>query len=66
VVFKDSVEYLGHVVDEAGLHSSPRKIEAIKKALRPKELRSFQGMIHYYGKFIPNKKECILIMLDLS
>ena len=54
--FKDSIEYLGHVVDEAGLHTSPRKVEAIVNAPRSKtkqELRVFLGMIHYYGKFVP-------------
>ena len=54
--FKDSVEYLGHVVDEAGLPTSPRKVEAIVKAPRSKikqELRVFLGMIHYYRKFVP-------------
>ena len=32
-------------------------IEAVKKAPLPKnvqELRSFLGLVHYYGKFIPN------------
>ena len=52
-----SVEFLGHRIDREGLHTTPQKIEAIKKAPQPRnvqELRSFLGMVHYYGKFISN------------
>ena len=53
----DSVEYLGHRIDANGLHTTDRKVEAVKKAPLPKnvqELRSFLGLVHYYGKFMPN------------
>ena len=52
-----SVQYLGHSVDAEGLHTTPGKLEAVVKAPEPKnvqELRSFLGMLNYYGKFIPN------------
>ena len=52
-----SVEYLGHRVDATGLHTTQSKVEAIQKAPQPKntqELRSFLGLVHYYGKFIAN------------
>ena len=55
--FKDSVEYLGHCVDTQGLHTLPSKVEAILKAPDPEnlqQLRSFLGLLNYYGKFIPN------------
>ena len=51
------IEYLGHVVNEAGLHPLPSKVEAITKAPIPvnaQQLRSFLGLVNYYGKFIPN------------
>ena len=51
------VEYLGHVIDEQGLHPTEEKVKAIKDAPRPKnvsELRAFLGIINYYGKFLPN------------
>ena len=54
---KDSVEYLGHRVDSQGLHTLPSKVEAILKAPDPEnlqQLRSFLGLLNYYGKFIPN------------
>ena len=53
---KDSVEYLGHVIDKTGLHTSTKKVKAVQEAPLPKnrkQLKSFLGLIHYYGKFIP-------------
>ena len=55
--FKESVEYLGHVIHKNGLHTSPDKVEAVLKAPPPvdvSQLRSFLGMLNYYGKFISN------------
>ena len=52
-----SVEYLGHRIDAEGLHAMPSKLQAIVQAPAPKnvqELRSFLGLLNYYGKFIPN------------
>lgn len=55
--FKQSIEYLGHVIDERGLHKSQDKVKAILDAKRPqntKELKSFLGLANYYNKFTPN------------
>ncbi len=55
--FADSVEYLGHRVDASGLHTTDKKVEAVRAAPEPKntqELRSFLGLLQYYGKFLPN------------
>eukprot|EP00731_Ephydatia_muelleri_P012858 Em0007g168a len=52
---KESVEYLGHVISRNGICTSPKKIEVIQKApipLNVTELRSFLGIVNYYGKFI--------------
>ena len=54
---KPSVEYLGHRVDATGLHTTASKVEAVQKAPPPQnvqELRSFLGLVHYYGKFLPD------------
>ena len=54
---QESVEYLGHRVDAEGLHTTSEKLEAIVKAPEPsnvQELRSFLGLLNYYGKFMPN------------
>ncbi|GJX73162.1 putative reverse transcriptase domain-containing protein [Tanacetum coccineum] len=49
------VQFLGHVINEDGIHVDPSKIEAVKnwKALRtPFEVRSFLGLAGYYRRFI--------------
>ena len=54
---KESVEYLGHLIDAEGIHATPEKLAAIHHAPAPRnvtELRSLLGLINYYGKFIPN------------
>ena len=51
------VEYLGHQISSDGIRPFPTKVEAIIKAPVPgniQKLRSFPGLINYYGKFIPN------------
>ena len=53
----DAVEYLGHLIDAEGLHTLSSKVKAIQDAPQPQnvqELRSFLGLLHYYGKFLPN------------
>ena len=52
-----SVEFLGYRVDGEGRHSTDEKIAAISEAASPKnvaELRSYLGLLNYYGHFIPN------------
>ena len=54
---QSSVEYLGHRIDAEGVHTTTRKVDAILKAPTlsdVQQLRSFLGLLHYYGKFIPN------------
>ena len=53
----DSVEHLGHQIDKTGVRAVPSKVSAIMNAPTPnnvQELRSFLGLLNYYGKFIPN------------
>ena len=53
----EAVEYLGHRIDSDGLHTLDSKVTAVLEAPCQKdvqELRSFLGLIHYYGKFMPN------------
>ena len=65
---RDSVEYLGHIVDANGLHATPEKIAAIERAPRPQnvtQLRSFLGLLNYYRKFLPNLAATIQPLNDL-
>ncbi|KAJ9556063.1 hypothetical protein OSB04_010677 [Centaurea solstitialis] len=51
------VHFLGHVVNEEGIHVDPAKIEVIKKWEAPKtptEIRQFLGLAGYYRRFIAN------------
>ena len=51
---QDSVEYLGHVIDKKGLHTSDKKVKAIQKAPAPKNIKQLKSFLHYYGKFVLN------------
>ena len=52
-----SVSYLGHKIDAEGLHPLSDKLQAVKEAPTPRnvsELKSYLGLLTYYGKFLPN------------
>lgn len=52
-----SVAYLGHIIDKDGIHTDPKKTEAIEKYPSPssyKELHTFLGLCGYYRQFIKN------------
>ena len=51
------VVYLGHKIDEHCLHPLAEKVEAVQAAPAPtnvSELKSYLGLLAYYGKFLPN------------
>ncbi|GKB89085.1 reverse transcriptase domain-containing protein [Tanacetum coccineum] len=51
------VQFLGHVVNQNGIHVDPSKIEAVKNwkaPTTPFEIRSFLGLAGYYRRFIAN------------
>lgn len=55
--FCKSIEYLGYILSEEGLSTSPSKISAIEKAPTPTnviQLQAFLGMVNYYGKYVPH------------
>ena len=54
-LFKDRLEYLGHVVSSKGIETNPKKIAAILNWPHPRnitQIRSFLGFCNYYRKFI--------------
>lgn len=53
----DRIEYCGYVIDRFGIHKMANKVEAIQNAPCPRDksqLRSFIGLVNYYGRFFPN------------
>ena len=52
-----SVEYLGFKISADGLHPTTEKIQAVQEAPAPTnvtQLKSFTGLVNYYGKFLPD------------
>ena len=55
--FLKEIQYLGHIISQAGIRMDPEKLEVIKGWPIPTnlhELRSFIGMCAYYRCFIEN------------
>lgn len=55
--FKRKIHYLGHMVDENGIHTDPEKVKSILNFQTPKnvtELRRFMGIISWCRRFIPD------------
>ena len=65
---KTSLKFLGHVVNQAGIHADLDKTSAITKMLPPAtvtELRHFLGMVNQLRKFTPNLAELTKPLRDL-
>ncbi|UYV65945.1 hypothetical protein LAZ67_3005963, partial [Cordylochernes scorpioides] len=62
------IEYLGHLIKEDGIRPLDHKVQALQKAKCPtniSELRSFLGLVNYYGKFIPNLPDLLRPLHEL-
>ena len=56
-LFQKEVEFLGHIINESGVNTDPKKIECIADWPIPRnvrEVRSFLGLCGYYRRFIAN------------
>ena len=56
-LWKEEVEYLGHIISHGGVKVDPNKIKAIKewtKLVNISKLRGFLGLTGYYRRFIKN------------
>jgi len=57
IFFKEQISYLGHIIGKDGIKKEQKKMEAVEKLPRPRnvsEVRAFLGLINYYGRFIEN------------
>ncbi|GFS84591.1 hypothetical protein NPIL_179691 [Nephila pilipes] len=54
---KDTIDFLGHTINDKGCTPHSEKVQAIVKFSKPvtiSDLRRFLGMVNYYHRFIPN------------
>ena len=67
--FQDEIEFLGHKIDSQGIHKTNEKISAIVNAHVPKnvhEVKSFLGLVTFYGKFCHNLATIAKPLNDLT
>ena len=63
------VEYLAYVIDEKGLHSSDKKLEAIRNSPVPQNVQQLiflLGLVYYYGKCLHNLASVLYPLLRLD
>nr|XP_034194962.1 uncharacterized protein LOC117611144 [Osmia lignaria] len=54
---RNSLKYLGHIVDNEGLRTDPEKVSAVAELPPPaniKDLRRFLGLLSWYRRFVPD------------
>ena len=64
---QESVEYLGHRIDQTGVHTSAQKVKAVVNAPSPcnlQELRLFLGLLNYCPGFLPNLASTFILSMS--
>ncbi|GJR61854.1 putative reverse transcriptase domain-containing protein [Tanacetum coccineum] len=65
----NTVKFLGHVIDNSGIHVDPAKIEVVKNwasPTTPSEIRQFLGLTGYYRRFIEGFSKIAKPMTELA
>ena len=65
---KESIQFLGHEVDQKGIRIADSRIEAIQNFPKPtstKELERFLGLFAFLHRFIPNVSGIVSSLHDL-
>ncbi|CAI7731485.1 unnamed protein product, partial [Closterium sp. NIES-54] len=66
--FQDRLEFLGHVISEAGVEIDPKKLDTLKAWNPPTnitELQSFLGFVNYVRRFVPDMAHLTAPLMDL-
>ena len=66
---RDSIKYMGYLVDKHGVRPDPEKVEAVltwKAPKTDKQLMSFLGFANYYREFIKRYADKIYPMQQLT
>ncbi|CAI7893210.1 unnamed protein product [Closterium sp. NIES-53] len=66
--FQDRLEFLGHVISEAGVEIDPKKLDTVKAWQSPMnitELQSFLGFVNYVRRFVPDMARLTAPLTDL-
>ncbi|GJR84420.1 hypothetical protein Tco_0155205 [Tanacetum coccineum] len=65
----NTVKFLGHVINNSGIHVDPTKIDAVKNwasPTTPSEIRQFLGLAGYYRGFIEGFSKLAKPMTELT
>ena len=57
IFFQSGLEFLGHWIDKNSIRALPQKMDAVMQAkshTNVTELKSYLGLLNYYGTFLPN------------
>ena len=68
IFFQFGLEFLGHCMDKNGIRPLPQKMDAVIQAKSPTnvtDLKSYLGLLKYYGKFLPNLATTLHPLHDL-
>ncbi|CAI7763005.1 unnamed protein product [Closterium sp. NIES-53] len=66
--FQDSLEFLGHVISEAGVEIETKKLDTVKAWHPPTnitELQSFLGFVNFVRRFVPDMARLTAPLADL-
>ncbi len=64
-----SIEYLGHIFDQKGIHFSREKIDKVLNFETPvvvKDLMSFMGLVNYFGDHLPHLADELRILREME
>lgn len=68
-LFKEEIDFLGHIINKDGVKMDPKKIRTMQEWRVPKnvrEIQSFLGLCNYYRRFIKNYAQIATPLNDLT